>query len=212
MAGDRSSARAPVCGILSLQGDVRQHERSLAAFGITTRRIRRTAELEQLDGLVLPGGESSAMLKMLAFQGLEEPLGEALRSGVPVLATCAGLILCAREVVEPAQRSYGVLDLVVARNAWGRQLHSGTFDLDTGAAAGLPDPMPGIFIRAPGIRSVGADCEVLARRQGEPVLVRQGSVIGASFHPELADRHPVSALFVAAVRRHAAGVGPAVRT
>ena len=140
------------------------------------------------------------MLKMLAFQGLWEPLGAFLRSGRPVFATCAGLILCADDVQSPAQQSYGVLDVSVARNAWGRQIRSGTFELRTHGAAGLPDPMSGVFIRAPGIVAVGPACEVLATREGQPVLVRQGAVLGASFHPELEDAHPVIDLFVASLR------------
>ncbi len=195
MAGDRI-----VCGVFALQGDVQEHERALASVGVTTRRVRRPRDLDGLGGLVLPGGESSTMLKLLALQGLEAPLGAFLRSGKPVLATCAGLILCASEVAEPAQRSYGVLDVKVARNAWGRQIHSGTIALTTNGAAGLPEPMSGVFIRAPGILEVGPECEVLARRDGAPVLVRQRHVIGASFHPELEDAHPVTRLFVSALR------------
>lgn len=194
-----------VCGVLAVQGDVREHEQALARFGIATRQVRRPEHLDGLGGIVLPGGESSTMLKMLAFQGLEEPLGAFLRSGRPVLATCAGLILCARRVVQPEQRSYGVLDVTVARNAWGRQFWSGTVPLATGGASGLPDPISGVFIRAPRILEVGPGCEVLARRDGEPVLVRQGAVLGASFHPELEERHPATALFAAALRRGVAG-------
>jgi 5'-phosphate synthase pdxT subunit len=202
-----NDAHPPVCGILAIQGDVREHQQALERRGVATRLVRRPGHLAGLAGLVLPGGESSTMLKMLAFQQLEAPLGELLRSGIPVLATCAGLILCAREVVSPSQRSYGVLDVKVARNAWGRQIRSGTFELRAGGRAGLPDPMSGVFIRAPGIVEVGPACEVLAIRDGEPVLVRQGRVLGASFHPELEDAHPVVDLFVAALG--AAGVATA---
>lgn len=191
---------APLCGVLAIQGDVREHVQALERHGIATRAVRRPEHLEGLDGIVLPGGESSTMLKMLAFQGLWDPLGAFLRSGRPVLATCAGLILCADEVRDPQQKSYGVLDVAVARNAWGRQIRSGTFELRTHGAADLPDPMHGVFIRAPGIVAVGPACEVLASREGQPVLVRQGAVLGASFHPELEDDHPVTDLFVAALR------------
>lgn len=184
------------CGVLALQGDVREHELALQRAGIAVRAVRRPEHLAGLDGIVLPGGESTTMLKMLAFQGLEEPLAEFLRSGRPTFATCAGLILCAREVVQPAQRSFGVLDVEVARNAFGRQIRSGTYQLETGGAAGLPDPMSGVFIRAPGILGVGAACEVLARRDGAPVLVRQGPILGACFHPELETDHPVLRLFI----------------
>ena len=197
---DTTESRAPLCGVLAIQGDVREHVQALSRHGIATRAVRRPEHLEGLDGIVLPGGESTTMLKMLAFQGLWDPLGDLLRSGRPVFATCAGLILCADDVQSPAQQSYGVLDVSVARNAWGRQIRSGTFELRTHGAAGLPDPMSGVFIRAPGIVAVGPACEVLATREGQPVLVRQGAVLGASFHPELEDDHPVVDLFVASLR------------
>lgn len=197
---DTTESQAPLCGVLAIQGDVREHVHALSRRGIATRAVRRPEHLEGLDGIVLPGGESTTMLKMLAFQGLWEPLGDLLRSGRPVFATCAGLILCADDVQSPAQQSYGVLDVSVARNAWGRQIRSGTFELRTHGAAALPDPMSGVFIRAPGIVTVGPACEVLATREGQPVLVRQGAVLGASFHPELEDDHPVVDLFVASLR------------
>lgn len=200
LEAESTQDRTPLCGVLAIQGDVREHVQALTRHGIATRAVRRPEHLESLDGIVLPGGESSTMLKMLAFQGLWEPLGAFLRSGRPVFATCAGLILCADDVQSPAQQSYGVLDVSVARNAWGRQIRSGTFELRTHGAAGLPDPMSGVFIRAPGIVAVGPACDVLATREGQPVLVRQGAVLGASFHPELEDDHPVIDLFVASLR------------
>lgn len=184
-------------GVLALQGDYAEHERELARRGFATRRVRRPAELAGLDGIVLPGGESTTMLKLLEIQQLEQPLASAIRGGLPTLATCAGMILCARRVVEPEQRSFGVLDLEVARNGYGRQIRSGTFALDTEAP--LPNPMHGIFIRAPRVLSVGPGCEVLARRDGDPVLVRQDSVLAACFHPELERDHPVSEMFAGLV-------------
>ncbi len=193
--------REATVGVLALQGDFAEHAESLREHGLAVRFVRRPRDLDGLAGLVLPGGESSTMLKLLAIQGLESPLGDFLRSGKPVLATCAGLILCARKVVEPEQRSYGVLDIEVARNGWGRQIASGTFVLRTDGLAGLPDPMSGVFIRAPRILAVGEGCEVLATRDSEPVLVRQGSVIGASFHPELERGHPAVGMFVGMVAR-----------
>ena len=137
LEAESTQDRTPLCGVLAIQGDVREHVQALARHGIATRAVRRPEHLESLDGIVLPGGESSTMLKMLAFQGLWEPLGAFLRSGRPVFATCAGLILCADDVQSPAQQSYGVLDVSVARNAWGRQIRSGTFELRTHGAAGL---------------------------------------------------------------------------
>jgi 5'-phosphate synthase pdxT subunit len=177
-------------GVLALQGDFARHEVALAGSGFASRRVRRPADLIGLDGLVLPGGESTTMLRLCAAQDLTESLGAFLRSGAPVLATCAGLILCAREV-HPRQPSFGVLDVVVTRNGYGRQIHSGTVALE----GCLPEPMAGVFIRAPRILVCGPGVEILARRHDDPVLVRQGSVIGACFHPELQDNHVVSRLF-----------------
>ena len=196
-------ANPPLVGVLALQGDVREHVQALERCNLAVRLVRRPRELLGLDAMVRPGGESSTMLTLLAIQELEAPLGEFLRSGRPVLATCAGLILCAREVVQPEQRSYGVLDVKVALNGWGRQIWSGTFALETGHRAGLPDPMSGVFIRAPRIAQVGPLAEVLATRDGEPVLVRQGNVLGASFHPELEREHPLTRMFAARVRADA---------
>lgn len=191
------TATGPLVGLLALQGDFVDHERALRAAGITrTRRVRRPRDLVGLDGLVLPGGESTTMLKLCTIQELDEPLAAFLRSGVPVLATCAGLILCAREVVEPAQRSFGVVDVTVARNGYGRQICSATCDLAVAPGIGLPTELSGVFIRAPRILEVGPACEVLARRGDDPVLVRQGAVLGACFHPELERDHPVTRMFV----------------
>ncbi|MEZ5966650.1 MAG: pyridoxal 5'-phosphate synthase glutaminase subunit PdxT [Planctomycetota bacterium] len=182
-------------GVLALQGDFARHEAALQHYGLTTRPVRRPEHLRGLSGLVLPGGESTTMLRLLGVQGLEAPLVDLLRGGrVPVLATCAGLILLAREVRDPAQRSFGVLDIVVARNGYGRQIASGTISL---AGDWLPAGTTGIFIRAPRILAVGPAVEVLARRDGDPVLVRQGRVLGACFHPELEPEHPLLRAFVA---------------
>lgn len=194
----------PLVGVLALQGDYGDHERALAAEGLRTRQVRTAEQLSGLDGLVLPGGESTTMLRLLGVEGLEEPLGDALRSGLPVLGTCAGLILLAESVTDPEQRSYGILPVSVQRNGYGRQVHSGTFGLEATARSAdgwtLPGGTDGIFIRAPRVVQVGPDCEILARRGGDAVLVRQGPVLGACFHPELTDAHPVTALFAQLVR------------
>lgn len=194
-AGGPADLEGPV-GVLAVQGDVREHALALEAYGLTTREVRRPEDLDGIVGLSMPGGESSAMLLALGHQGLVDPLAEFLRSGAPVMATCAGLILCAKKVTHPEQRSFGVLDLEVARNGYGRQIRSGTFELETGHNAGLPHPMSGVFIRAPRITSVGPGVQVLARRGEDPVLVRQGSILAACFHPELQEGHPVTRLFV----------------
>ena len=197
MASEPDRTRAPVVGVLALQGDFADHEAALSQFGLDTRQVRAPEHLRSIDALVLPGGESTTMLKLLAVEGMCEPLDRALRSGVPVLATCAGLILLAAEVENPRQRSYGLLPVTAVRNGYGRQVHSGTFPLESDV---LPAGTTGTFIRAPRITRVGPDCEVLARRDGDPVLLRRGNVIGACFHPELQPRHPVTAMFAATVR------------
>lgn len=185
-------------GVLALQGDFARHEHTLHQHGLATRQVRRPEHLEGIGGLVLPGGESTTMLRLLALQGLEEPLADFVRRDrVPVLATCAGLILLARAVLDPAQRSFGVLDVVVARNGYGRQIASGTFAI---VGAGIPPDSTGIFIRAPRILEVGPGVEVLARRDRDPVLVRRGRTLGACFHPELEPDHPVVRAFVAELR------------
>jgi pyridoxal 5'-phosphate synthase pdxT subunit len=171
----------PTIGVLALQGGFDAHARALASAGFAPRLVRSAGELAGLGGLVLPGGESTAQLRLLARHGLEAPLRAFVASGAPVLATCAGLILAAATVEGPAQPSYGFLDVAVARNAWGRQLDSFEALADDGA--------PLTFIRAPRILRVGAGVRVLLTFEGEPVMVRQGNVTGATFHPELcADR------------------------
>ncbi|HEX5050891.1 MAG TPA: pyridoxal 5'-phosphate synthase glutaminase subunit PdxT [Planctomycetota bacterium] len=196
---------APLVGVLALQGDFADHEAALHTHGLRTRQVRSAAQLAGLDGLVLPGGESTTMLKLLDVEGLWRPLGDALRTGLPVFATCAGMILLAEHVENPRQRSYGLLPIAVVRNGYGRQFHSGTFALQSDV---LPPGTTGTFIRAPRITSVGPGCEVLARRDGDAVLVRKGPLLAACFHPELQQHHPVCALFAAAVRQRASGSVP----
>lgn len=179
-------------GILALQGDFAEHARALSLYGIACRQIRRPAELQGICGLVFPGGESTTMLKLIEIQGLRDALVQVLESGLPVLATCAGLILLAREVVEPRQESFGCLDLKVHRNGYGRQICSGTFELTGDLRAGTT----AVFIRALRILHCGPDVEVLARRGNDPVLVRRDNLLAACFHPELQERHPVTELFV----------------
>jgi 5'-phosphate synthase pdxT subunit len=165
-------------GVLAVQGGFAAHARALEGAGLMARAVRTPDELGRLDGLVLPGGESTAQWRLLGRHGLAGPLRAFVASGAPVLATCAGLILLATEVTEPAQPSFALLDVTVARNAWGRQLDSFEALADDGRT-------PLLFIRAPRIRRVGRALTVLATLAGEPVLVRQGNVTGATFHPEL---------------------------
>lgn len=201
---------APVVGVLALQGDFADHQAALAACGLRTRQIRTASQLRGIDALVLPGGESTTMLKLLEVEGLWGPLGEALQRPMPILATCAGLILLAQHVENPShdrsghqkgvQKSYGVLPLSVARNGYGRQFHSGTFELESET---LPKGTTGTFIRAPRITAVHGPCEVIARRAHDAVLVRRGNVLAACFHPELTIGHPVTAMFAEMVKAHA---------
>jgi 5'-phosphate synthase pdxT subunit len=174
---------ARTVGVLAVQGGFAAHEAALARAGLVARQVRAAADLAGLDGLVLPGGESTTQLRLIARHGLEGPLAELVASGKPVLATCAGLILAARDVT-PRQPSYGWLDVAVDRNAFGRQLDSFEADDDAGARHL-------VFIRAPRITRVGKGVEVLATLRGEPVLVRRGRVVGATFHPELAPADPL---------------------
>ena len=171
----------PAVGVLALQGDFDAHRRVLEAEGASVREVRRARQLDAVDGLVIPGGESSALLKLMD----DEPWLESVRAfhqrGGALLGTCAGAILLARRVV-PEQASIGLLDVTVARNAYGRQRDSFETALET--AGGLP-PLAGMFIRAPRILDCGPGVEVLARLRGEPVAVRDGRVVAATFHPEI---------------------------
>jgi 5'-phosphate synthase pdxT subunit len=172
--------QARVVGVLALQGGFARHQQALVEAGLTTRLVRSAADLGGLWGLVLPGGESTTQLQLVARHGLEEPLRDFVRSGAPVLATCAGLILAAAAVEGPAQASYAFLDVAVARNGWGRQVDSFEAIADDGLT-------PLVFVRAPRITRVGPGVRVLATLNQEPVMVRQGNVVGTTFHPELTE-------------------------
>jgi len=180
------TASGPI-GVLALQGGFAAHEKIVLGLGRQARRVRFAKDLEGLSGLILPGGESSAMLKLLNWTGLYEPLNAAVRAGLPTFATCAGLILSATHVTYPEQGSFGWLDVDVSRNAWGRQVHS--FEAESDEVPGGVEgagPFKLVFIRAPRIVRVGPAVEVVATWQGEPIAVRQGNVLAATFHPELA--------------------------
>ena len=191
---------API-GLLALQGDYAAHARALAARGAATREVRTSSDLAGLAGLVLPGGESTTMLTLMEGSDLAARLVAAIADGLPVLATCAGVILLAREVRRPPQRSLGVLDVVVERNAYGRQLDSAVVALTVRDRDGLgTDALEGVFIRAPRVTSVGEGVAVLATRGEDPVLLRQGTILAATFHPELTAGSPVVDLFARLVR------------
>jgi 5'-phosphate synthase pdxT subunit len=184
-------------GVLALQGDFAAHARVLERLGAAPVLVRKPEDLARVEALVLPGGESTAMLNGLARDGLEAPLRAFVGSGRPVLGTCAGLILLARTVTNPRQRSFQTLDVDVERNAYGTQLDSFSAVADPGG--GFPD-LPTVFIRAPRIVRLGPAVEALARVGGDPVLVRASAVWGATFHPELASDDRVHRAWLAAAR------------
>ena len=170
-------------GILAIQGDFEAHSKAVLALGHTPRPIKTANDLSTADALVLPGGESSTILKLLLDEGLFEPLREACTSGRPVLGTCAGAILLARAVTGPAQESLNVLDMEIERNGYGRQRDSFVTSVMPGTLGG-PE-MEAVFIRAPLIRNTGPEVDVLVEHEGHPILVRQGPVWAATFHPEM---------------------------
>ncbi|MFF9344119.1 MULTISPECIES: pyridoxal 5'-phosphate synthase glutaminase subunit PdxT [unclassified Streptomyces] len=189
----------PVIGVLALQGDVREHLIALAAADAVARPVRRPEELAEVDGLVLPGGESTTISKLAALFGLMEPVRERIAAGMPVYGTCAGLIMLADKILDPrsGQETFGGIDMIVRRNAFGRQNES--FEAGV-TVTGIDTPVEGVFIRAPWVESVGAGVEVLAEHEGHIVAVRQDKVLATSFHPELTGDHRIHELFVDMVR------------
>lgn len=185
----------PRIGVLAIQGDYASHAEALAAAGAASVEVRRPVELEGLDGLILPGGESTTMLRFLEKQDFFAALRRFCLAK-PVFGTCAGAILLAREVRNPAQPSLAVLDIAVERNAYGRQIDSAILTAETALGG---EPLEMVFIRAPRIVEAGTEVEVLARRDGSPTLVRQGNRMAATFHPELSGDRRVHRLFVEAV-------------
>lgn len=186
-------------GVLALQGDVEEHVRVLRELGASPTEVRSPAQLADVDALVMPGGESTTMSLLLESSGLLDPLRERLAAGMPVFGTCAGMILLAREVIDgrPDQHRLGAIDLSVRRNAYGRQVDSFETDLDV---EGWDRPLHAVFIRAPVIERVGPGVEILARAQAPsgvvPAVCRQGSVLVAAFHPELAGDGRLHQLFL----------------
>lgn len=190
----------PTIGVLALQGDVREHVAALAASGVAAVSVRRPEELAAVDGLVVPGGESTTMSKLAVLFGLMEPLRERVRGGLPVYGTCAGMILLAEKILDPrsGQETVGGIDMIVRRNAFGRQNESFEAAVEVEGVDG--GPVEGVFIRAPWVESVGAEVVVLAEHAGHVVAVRQGNVLATSFHPELTGDHRVHRLFADMVR------------
>lgn len=195
------STAAPRVGVLALQGDVREHVRVLTDLGAEVTAVRRPAELAAIDGLVLPGGESSVIDKLSRAFGMREPVRDAIAAGMPVYGTCAGLILLADRITDgiAGQQTFGGLDVTVRRNAFGSQVDSFEVDLDV-PALGEP-PVHAVFIRAPLVEETGDGVERLAvLEDGRIVAVRQGALLGTSFHPEMTGEHRFHALFLDMVR------------
>jgi pyridoxal 5'-phosphate synthase pdxT subunit len=188
-------------GVLAFQGDFEAHARAFTSLGTRTLLVRNAEQLWEVNGLVIPGGESTTMLKFLERGVFLEVLAGYLAL-TPCFATCAGCILLAREVLEPAQRSLGLLDITVERNAYGRQIDSTILTLETSLVGG---PLEMVFIRAPRITRVGPDVEVLARRAGSPTLIRQGHLLAATFHPEMTVDRRVQRMFLDMVNAHKSG-------
>ncbi|GAA5197956.1 pyridoxal 5'-phosphate synthase glutaminase subunit PdxT [Microbacterium jejuense] len=201
---------SPRVGVLALQGDVREHARVLADLGADVVAVRRPAELDSVDGLVIPGGESSVIDKLSRTFGMRHPLREAIADGMPVYGTCAGLILLADRIADgaPGQQTFGGLDVTVRRNAFGSQVDSFEVDLDV-PALGDP-PVHAAFIRAPLVEQLGAGVEPLATlSDGRVVAVRQGALLGTSFHPEVTGERRFHALLLDLVRERVRRTGRA---
>ena len=187
----------PRIGVLALQGAVDLHVHALERLGVETVEVRRTEDLARVDGLVLPGGESSTISKLLVINELFEPLAQRLNDGMPAFGTCAGMIMLASEILDghDDQLSFGAIDISVRRNAFGRQIDSFETDL---SVIGLPEsPVHAVFIRAPVVERVGPEVEILAAvEEGQPVACRQGNVLVTSFHPELSPDLRLHELFI----------------
>ncbi|MDN7243844.1 pyridoxal 5'-phosphate synthase glutaminase subunit PdxT [Planococcus sp. N028] len=180
-------------GVLALQGAVREHIHSIEACGAIAISVKWPKDLEELDALVLPGGESTTVRRLIDRYGLMEPLRKFANSGKPMFGTCAGLILLAREVAGHAAPHLGVMDVVVERNSFGRQVDSFEAEL---SVTGLEAPFNAVFIRAPHIVGVGPETKVLCEHDGKIVMAKSGQFLGCSFHPELTDDHRITSYFL----------------
>jgi pyridoxal 5'-phosphate synthase pdxT subunit len=189
-----------IIGILAIQGDFEAHAHTLERMGVKYVFVRTPGDLKSVDGLILPGGESTTHMKLLAETGLDEAIQKMAGNGGAFFGTCAGAILMALEVKAPEQKSLGLLDMTVVRNAYGRQLSSDVLTLPTKLRE---EPMEMVFIRAPVIEKTGAGVEVLAEREGKPVLVRQGKVMASTFHPELTSETAIHEHFLKLAHKNA---------
>jgi len=186
-----------VIGVLALQGDFSAHARALRRVGVDVIEVRRADDLDNAEGLIIPGGESTTMLKFIEEENLAASITGFAREGKPIFGTCAGAILLAREVYNPAQASLGLIDIGVQRNGYGRQVDSFIAEVEIDIAGG---PLEAVFIRAPKIIRVGTEVEVLARLNGEPVVVREHNILAATFHPELTQDDRMHRFLVTMVR------------
>ena len=192
--------RRPRIGILALQGDVREHANALREIGAEPVQVRLPRDLVGLDGLILPGGESTTMRRLIDLYGLREPIVALAREGAPIFGTCAGMILLADRIADGEEPVLGLLDITVQRNAYGRQLDS--FEADLAMPSLGDEPMHGVFIRAPLVSELGPGVEVLARDpDGRPTAVRQGKVLATAFHPELTADRRLHRRFVELIER-----------
>ena len=198
MNGTEVTPPSLTIGVLALQGAYEAHAQTLRMLGATPKLIRTPEDLEGVAGLIMPGGESTTMLKFLERNGFFEVLQNFVRT-TPTFGTCAGAILLASHVEHPAQKSLGALDITVERNAYGRQIDSTILKAETVLPGG---PLEMVFIRAPRITRIGPGVETLASREGFPVLVRSGHLLAATFHPELSDDTRIHKLFLDLVRAH----------
>jgi len=197
----------PLIGVLALQGDVVEHIAALERAGASAIPVKTRDELARADGLVIPGGESTTVMKLLGRFGMAEPIVQRVHAGMPLWGTCMGMIVAARDVADLDQPTLNLIDITVRRNAFGRQNDSAEIDLEIPALG--DQPFPAIFIRAPWIERVGPSVTLLAERNGRGVMVREGHVLGTSFHPELATDPRVHAYFLGMVEEAKRNVGKA---
>jgi 5'-phosphate synthase pdxT subunit len=192
-----------IIGVLAVQGDFAAHAHALLRMGVDAVEIRRASDLDTPEGLIIPGGESTTMLKFIEDEAFRESITEFARKGRPIFGTCAGAILLAREVYNPAQAALGLIDIGIQRNGYGRQVDSFIEEAATSLEGG---PLEAVFIRAPTIKRVGPEVDVLATLSGEPVLVRERNILAATFHPELTGDNRVHRLFAGMVSARLAPV------
>ena len=183
-------------GALAVQGDFAAHISALAKAGVECIEVKKSGDLIGVQGLIIPGGESTTMLKFLDEDGLSDPIINFAKSGYPILGTCAGAIVLASEVLNPVQKTLGLIDITIERNAYGRQVDSFIDEAVSSLEGGF---IEAVFIRAPIIRRVGKNVDVLAQHRNDPILVREGNILAATFHPELSNDNRVHNYFISLI-------------